>query len=236
MKKLAIFVAAFVLTLGLAQCKKEQPTAQNLEGETVYLTVNVGNNGSRADITNPSLSGHYTFKNGDLLYVGYNNAYVGTLSYNAETSKFGGDITLTQVGNQPLHFYYLGGDLTPTINGTRYTVNISDQSTNYPVISYGASTKNYSTSRNSYTTVLENQCALVKFTYSTGTTASVSVAGMKNTATIDFTNPGVVTPGGNGAITLHSVNDTEKWAILLEQGKVDKAWCSRGYAHAEERR
>ena len=43
MKKIAIFVAAFVLTLGLAQCKKEQPaTPQNTEGNLVHLTVNVG--------------------------------------------------------------------------------------------------------------------------------------------------------------------------------------------------
>ena len=44
MKKLAVFVAAFVLTLGLAQCKKEQPaTPQNTEGNLVHLTVKVGN-------------------------------------------------------------------------------------------------------------------------------------------------------------------------------------------------
>ena len=54
MKKSAIFAAAFVLTLGLAQCKKEQPNAQISEGETVHITVNVNNNGSRADIQDPS--------------------------------------------------------------------------------------------------------------------------------------------------------------------------------------
>ena len=75
MKKLAIFAAAFVLTLGLAQCKKEQPNAQITEGETVHITVNVNNNGSRADIQDPS-TGHYDFKDGDKLYVGYNNAKV----------------------------------------------------------------------------------------------------------------------------------------------------------------
>ena len=56
MKKLAIFMAAFVLTLGLAQCKKEQPvTPQNTEGNLVHLTVNVGK-GSRADVDPP----HFT--------------------------------------------------------------------------------------------------------------------------------------------------------------------------------
>ena len=69
MKKMAIFVAAFVLTLGLAQCKKEQPiTPQNTEGNLVHLTVNVGastgsaTNGSRADV-DPS-TGVFSFSNG----------------------------------------------------------------------------------------------------------------------------------------------------------------------------
>ena len=75
MKKLAVFVAALVLALGLAQCKKEQPaTPQNTEGNLVHLTVNVGastgsaTNGSRANI-DPS-NGVISFSDGDKLYVG----------------------------------------------------------------------------------------------------------------------------------------------------------------------
>ena len=79
MKKLAIFVAAFVLTLGLAQCKKEQPNAETPESETVRITVNVGNSGSRADIN--LSNGHITFNNGDKLYVGYNGKKVGELTF-----------------------------------------------------------------------------------------------------------------------------------------------------------
>ena len=101
MKKLAIFVAALVLALGLAQCKKEQPaTPQNTEGNLVHLTVNVGK-GSRADVD--TLTGVVSFSDGDKLYVGYNGACVGTLEYNSSPNKFSGDLNLTQNGDQPLH-------------------------------------------------------------------------------------------------------------------------------------
>lgn len=231
MKKLAIFAAAFVLALGLAQCKKEQPaTPQNTEGNIVHLTVNVGD-GSRASI-DPSSSGEYNFNDGDLLYVGYDNACCGALTYSSSTQKFTGSLTIDQNGEQLLHFYYLGGDLVPTItdNDKKYTVDISDQSTNYPVISYGTSTTNYSASKNSYTTVLLVKCGLVKFNLSPGTTESVSVGGLYTKATIDFNNPGVVTPSTEGTITLHSgANNDERWAILLPQSSVSATATISGY-------
>ena len=141
MKKLAIFVAAFVLALGLAQCKKEQPiTPQNTEGNLVHLTVNVGN-GSRADVD--TLTGVVSFSNGDKLYVGYNGACVGTLNYSATTNKFSGNLNLSQNGAQPLHFYYLGGEVNRVGESQQYTVDIFEQYENpYPVISYGTSTTN----------------------------------------------------------------------------------------------
>ena len=226
MKKLAIFAAAFVLTLGLAQCKKEQPNAQITEGETVHITVNVNNNGSRADIQSPS-TGHYEFNDGDKLYVGYNGACVGTLNYSA--SIFSGDITISQSGSQRLHFYYLGGSLEPAIDGTEYTVDISNQTSDYPVISYGTSNVDY-TGAGTYTTTLLNKCALVKFNLANGTTNAVAVGGMMTKATIDFANPGVVTPSAAGEITLHTGASTdEKWAILLAQDAVDDALVAVGY-------
>ena len=221
MKKLAIFAAAFVLTLGLAQCKKEQPaTPQNTEGNKVHITVNVGN-GSRAGITTPSSSGEYNFNNGDLLYVGYDNACVGTLAYNSETTKFSGSLDLTEANvSQKLHFYYLGGGAASQVGTTQqYTVDISNQTSNYPVISYGTSTKDYSTGKDSYTTVLLNQCALVKFTTNEiPVETAVSISGMKNKLTVDF-NGNTLTPSseGTGSITLHTENATSRWAILLPQ-------------------
>ena len=238
MKKSAIFAAAFVLTLGLAQCKKEQPNAQISEGGTVHITVNVGastgsaTNGSRADIADPSNSGHYTFNQGDILYVGYNGAKVnGELTYN--NGQFSGDITLEQNGDQPLHFYYLGGGAATQVGETQqYTVDISNQTSNYPVISYGTSTQNYSASLNSYTTTLLNQCALVEFTTNEiPTTTAVSISGMKNKVTVDF-NGNTLTPSseGTGSIKLHAESATSRWAILLaNEEEVESTASAEGY-------
>ena len=235
MRKSAIFAAAFVLTLGLAQCKKEQPaTPQNTDANLVHITVNVGN-GSRADIADPSNSGHYTFSQGDKLYVGYNGACAGTLDYSASTSKFSGEINLTQSGEQPLHFYYLGGgDATQVGETQQYTVDISDQTSNYPVISYGTSTQNYSASLNSYTTTLLNQCALVEFTTNEiPTTTAVSISGMKNKVTVDF-NGNTLTPSEErGTIKLHAESPTSRWAILLSDNAVTTTATAEGYNESD---
>ena len=241
MKKLAIFAAAFVLTLGLAQCKKEQPNAQITEGETVHITVNVGastgsaTNGSRADIADPSNSGHYTFNQGDILYVGYDGAKVnGELTYN--NGQFSGDITLEQNGDQPLHFYYLGGGTATQVGETQqYTVDISDQTSNYPVISYGTSTQNYSASLNSYTTTLLNQCALVEFTTNEiPVETAVTISGMKNMVTVDFSNNTLASSSDEtGFITLHAESATKRWAILLPDDEVETTAIAEGYYESD---
>jgi hypothetical protein len=225
MKKIAIFVAALVLTLGLAQCKKEQPaTPQDTEGNLVHLTVNVGastgsaTNGSRADV-DPS-TGVFSFSNGDILYVGYDSACVGTLEYNATTNKFSGDLSLSQNGDQPLHFYYLGGygEYVNQVDETQYTVDIYEQQFNpYPVISYGTSTTNYSESSNTYSTTLENQCALVEFTTNRILKeANFMIQGINNRVIIDFAN-NTFTPTryGSEQISLYPETPTSRWAILL---------------------
>ncbi|MBQ6770603.1 MAG: hypothetical protein IJP44_06435 [Bacteroidales bacterium] len=220
MKKLAIFVAAFVLTLGLAQCKKEQPNAQTPEGEKVHISVKVGNNGSRADV-DPS-TGHITFKDGDILYVGYNGAKVGgELTYSTSASSFSGDLTIAQDGDdKPLYFYYMGGLTATEVDATHYTVDISDQTSNYPVISSGTSTANY-TGAGAYTTTLLNYCALVKFATNV-ISGTVSVGGMNTVATVNFgTNE--ITPGTIGTVSFATDGSGEGWTILLEQNAVDDA-------------
>lgn len=215
MKKLAVFVAAFVLTLGLAQCKKEQPiTPQNTEGNLFHLTVNVGN-GSRADV-DPS-TGAFSFSDGDKLYVGYDNACVGTLEYSASTNKFSGDLSLSQDGEQPLHFYYLGGEVKRVGETQQYTVDIYEQFFNpYPVISYGTSTTNYSESSNAYSTTLENQCALVEFTTNRILKeTNFYIQGINNQVAIDFENNTITTTNTTGNISLYPETPTNRWAILL---------------------
>lgn len=232
MKKLTIFVAALVLALGLAQCKKEQPaTPQNTEGNLVHLTVNVGastgsaTNGSRADV-DPS-TGAFSFRNGDKLYVGYDSACVGTLEYNASTNKFSGNLNnLTQNGDQPLHFYYLGGyeEYVNQVDETQYIVDIYEQQFNpYPVISYGTSTTNYSESSNTYSTTLENQCALVEFTTNRiRKEENFYIQGINNQVIIDFAN-NTFTPthNPNSQISLYPETSTSRWAILLPNEEAD---------------
>ena len=215
MKKLAIFVAALVLALGLAQCKKEQPaTPQNTEGNKVHLTVNVGN-GSRVDV-NPS-TGIASFSNGDKLYVGYDSICAGVLVYSASTNKFCGDLSLSQDGDQPLHFYYLGGDVTHVGETQQYLVDIYEQQFNpYPVISYGTSTTNYSESSNAYSTTLENQCALVEFTTNRILKeTNFYIQGINNQVAIDFENNTITTTNTTGNISLYPETPTSRWAILL---------------------
>ena len=78
MKKLSVIIIALTLVLGLSQCKKQ--TATTTEGEKVYITVNVADDGAKYDVY-PG-TGAYVFTNGDKLYVGNNGQYIGTLTYN----------------------------------------------------------------------------------------------------------------------------------------------------------
>ena len=198
--------------------------------------MNVNNNGSRADVN--TSTGHITFNDNDKLYVGYNNAYVGTLDYSTSDSKFIGNIPLTEAATaQKLHFYYLGGGAATQVGTTQqYTVDISDQTSNYPVISYGTSTQNYSASLNSYTTTLLNQCALVEFTTNEiPTTTAVSISGMKNKVTVDF-NGNTLTPSEErGTITLHNTESAiSRWAILLpDEEEVTSTASADGYNDSE---
>ena len=229
MKKIVIFVTALVLTLGLAQCKKEQPvTPQNTEGNLVHLTVNVGastgsaTNGSRANI-DPS-NGVLSFSDGDKLYVGYDNACAGTLEYSTSTNKFSGNLSLLQNGDQPLHFYYLGGDVNQVGGTQQYIVDIYEQFFNpYPVISYGTSTTNYSESSNTYSTTLENQCALVEFTTNRILKeTNFYIQGINNQVIIDFANNTFTTTHNqNSQISLYPETPTSRWAILLPNEKAD---------------
>ena len=90
-----------------------------------------------------------------MIYVGYNNACLGSLTYDADKKQFGGDVAFVEpVGDQPLHFYFLGNK-TPEISGTQYTVDIIDQTSKYPVISYNHSNEVY-TGEKTYTAKLFN--------------------------------------------------------------------------------
>lgn len=227
MKKLSAIIIAMALMLGLSQCKKQNtPTTNNTEDGMVYITVNVDDDGAKHDVY-PG-TGAYVFTNGDILYVGNNGHYIGTLEY--QNGAFSGSITNPSTSDY-LHFYFTGGK-TPATNPTAgsttsFTVDISDQSSRLPVLSYGHSTQKYTDANATYSTVLRNKCALVKFVPSVATSSSIVISGMQNVARIHFGNtsagsigihPAVTQTGGD--ITLYSASNSEKWTILMWQNQV----------------
>ncbi len=211
-KGTALLLAGLML-IGTTGCRKKVVELIVNGGEEVYITVKV-NGGSRTGITG---AGAIEFEDGDKLYVGNNGHCLGVLDYSGGT--FSGSITTSGTSTSDyLHFYLLGGQLTPTISGTEYSVVIADQTTSYPVISYGKSTAEYY-GEGAYTATLENKCSLIKFNVDTPSTSDIYIIGMKNKVTIDFADNSIsYDQDGDGAIRMRAKNaSNETWAIVLPQ-------------------
>lgn len=242
MRRMTYLVMALALVLGFTQCKKEQPVPQNEnQAEGVRITLNLGDDNSKVVVTpgfyNSETGETYAkveFEAGDVIYVGNNGAYCGYLEYNGSTNKFEGEVTPTSEDDY-LHFYFMGNK---GAKSQPSSVSITDQTAEYPVISYAHSTVKYASGTTSYSAKLQNYCAIVKFTTNDIPTATaVTVKGMQNTVSVDFgknnaaesklgINP--YTPGqsGDGDIILHAESNTERWAILLQQDEVTNATAS----------
>ncbi len=225
MKKLSTIIIATALVLSLGQCKKQETTTgsdlPNAADGSVYITLKVGNDGSKHGV-HPE-SGIYGFTNGDILYVGNNGHYVGTLTY--ANGAFSGIIAEPSTDDY-LHFFFTGGkapETDPTAGTTTsFTVNIADQGTQLPVLSYGQSTEKYTNTTATYSTILRNKCGLVKFNPLIATNNAITVSGMKTEATISFATgaEGIAPTATTGTVTLYPQSDAEKWAILLPQDAV----------------
>ena len=216
MKKVSMVLAAIALVLGLSQCKKqEQQTTTDTNG-TVAITLDVkAHNGSRINV-NPD-NGMVAFEYGDVVYVASGGKFVGTLTNNGNT--FAGNITNPTEG-EPLYFFFLGNKtpeeaLTPG-SSTTCSVNISDQTNGYPVISFATSNETF-TGSGLYTAFFLNKAALVKFDVTTISPAPTCILGMNNKVTVDFsTNGFVYSQVDNGLVKLPGWSG-ERWAILLPQ-------------------
>ena len=232
MKRMTYFVMALALVLGFTQCKKEQPTPQT-QGVRITLNVNGGNSNSRVIVDPNGNNGQYNyatvnFETGDVIYVGYNNAYVGTLTYSNGT--FSGTVNISEtVDDEYLHFYFLGGvGFEPTVDGNTATVVISDQTQKLPVISYSPSKEVFTTTNTSYSAKLQNKISIMKFNVTTPSTAPICITGMNNKVTVDFTAPSGTDNGftfgmdGEGVIKMQGVTteNTETWAIMLPQDEL----------------
>ena len=183
MRKYNFILMAFALLLGMAQCKKEPatPNGDNNGGVRITLKVNDGESGEKLNVY--PATGAVIFTQGDKIYVGNNGKYVGTLTF--DNGLFQGTINDDLCSTTDyLHFYFVGNKPTSpatlTASTTTYTVNISDQSTGLPAISYAPSTAKYSPSTTAYTAKLLNKSALVKFVPSVATSQPITVSGLNN--------------------------------------------------------
>ena len=223
MKKLAIFVAALVLALGLAQCKKQEtPDTPNAEYNWVHINMKV-NGGERYNI-DPN-TGTAGFTNGDKIYVSNDGKYRGFLTYSngTFTGALAYDDENPMSTEDSLHFYFFGGwnpdipfDEPKHFQTTLKCVDISEQSEKLPILSYGKSTTPYSNSSTTYSTTLENQCALVEFTTNRILKeTNFYIQGINNQVAIDFENNTITTTNTTGNISLYPETPTSRWAILL---------------------
>lgn len=220
MKRMTYFMMALALMLGLTQCKKESIKPQNVN-VGVRITLNVENSGNRHDVN--TVSGEVNYQDGDVIYVGDGSHFIGTLT--RENGTFSGTINPEPADGAQIHFYFLGG-LTPSVtpeagSTSDFTVNISDQTSKLPVLSYEHVT--YYENTTSYSCELKNKCGLVRFPLENAA-GSVKVSGMHTEATISFNGtPGINPTNTTGQVSLYSVSETEKWAILLPQDPVHDA-------------
>ena len=235
----ATLFLAFALLLGMTQCKKNvEQIAQNA-GDNVngtYITLNVGD-GSKVNVTpgfyNETTHQTYAkveYEDGDKIYVVYKTNHVGTLTY--EGGQFAGSINAgSTYDNTQLEFYFLGGKgFTVNNNGSApkiFSVNISDQSEKYPVISYGKSTEPYEGAKK-YSSKLENKCSIVKFTVDDAGVdpTGLAITNMNNKVVVDISDGSFTytkTDDGNGVIKLHKNASQEFWGVLLPQDEVTDA-------------
>lgn len=229
-------VLALAMVLAFTGCKKKIEPVVHDNGNSVNITLNV-NGGGKHGIVLDQESGYspVAYREGDVIYVGDGDSYVGSLTCQSDGTTFTGTITPSSTADN-LYFYYVGG-LTPQnwVGATSFTVDIHDQSntnaemdnTNkLPVLSVG--TEDYYPGKVEFDCILENKCALVKFRLQADAGDSkVRISNMLSEAKIDFANPnqGIAPTGTLDAITLYCgpsyngeqtvTNKYFRWAILL---------------------
>ena len=236
---------ALVLLLGMTQCKKKIETVSSSNGLFITLDVSDGLKvGVTPGFVDPNTGQEYAkveFENGDIIYVGHNKQYVGQLTYS--DGVFSGTIDDSKLTTADyFHFYFMGSKTPREQTASSITVDIINQTEKYPVISYARSSQFYhSDGEQIYTARLRNYCAIMKFTTpDIGANKAVKLKGVSNLVAVSFdqnfgddapVNPytyGTVTDS-EGAIIMHTVSGTERWAILLPNSPVTATATAAGY-------
>ena len=247
MRRMTYFVVALAMVLGFTQCKKEQTPANGKEGVRITLNVDKGANSPKVVVdptghTNPDYA-TVSFEAGDVIYVGYNNQYVGTLT--CSDGSFSGTVSIEAsdiVEGEHLHFYFLGGvGFEPTVDGNTATVVISDQTAKYPVISYAPSNEVF-TGEGSYSAKLKNKCSIMKVNATLPdavAAAPICFTGMNNKVTVHFDTPNGDDNGfeygidGEGVIKMPAKDaDNVSWAIVLPQAALEEGEEGSAYTEA----
>ncbi|MBO6057989.1 MAG: hypothetical protein J6P64_07260 [Bacteroidales bacterium] len=217
-KKGAALLLALALTLGFTQCKKKVEQVVPVNANKVNITLNVD---GRHIVTPGAENATVTYEDGDKIYVGDGTHYIGTLT--RASGAFSGEIVEPTDGTK-IDFFFVGGlepSVTPTASTTTdFTVNISNQSSNLPVLSCGSAEYYHGTTE--YNSELKNKCALVELTLTSGTTDAVGIGDRYTQATINFgSTPGIVpNTTTTGMVTTKSESATKKYAIILPQAAV----------------
>ena len=247
MRRMTYFVVALAMVLGFTQCKKEQTPANGKEGVRITLNVDKGANSPKVVVdptghTNPDYA-TVSFEAGDVIYVGYNNQYVGTLT--CSDGSFSGTVSIEAsdiVEGEHLHFYFLGGvGFEPTVDGNTATVVISDQTAKYPVISYAPSNEVF-TGEGTYSAKLKNKCSIMKVNATLPdavAAAPICITGMNNKVTVHFDTPNGDDNGfeygidGEGVIKMPAKDaDNVSWAIVLPQAALEEGEEGSAYTEA----
>ena len=247
MKRIGTIIMALLLMLGLTQCKKNEPTTTDNQGEAVTITLDVrpsapstssGTGGARVDVN--TVTGTVDYEIGDQVHVASNGKYVGTLTYNG--TVFVGTITNAAEG-LPLYFYFFG-NVAPAETLTSgmtesCSVVISNQTKHLPVVSTAPSDEIFYEDVTYYTAFLLNKCALVKFDVTTSSKYATCIKGFNNKVTVNFMeNTFTNSQEGEGGITLPAGNG-ERWAILLPQEAMEAGGmgsaCSKDESYAGTR-
>jgi len=235
MKRFGFIIMSVALVLGMAQCKKNVETMsdgignQSFDGSIIRLKVN---DGGKLAVFPATGAVYYT--EGDVIHVASGGVYKGTLTYH--DGYFTNFVGTAPSDGATMYFYYLGGK-TPTeaIGDGTLTVNISDQTTGYPVISYGASNETYSTSNANYTATLKNVGALVKFDVtSSSVTVPTLIKGMNNQVSFTLSDNTIEYSKVDDGIIKLPAGSGERWAVLLPQsavGYVGYSLSSSGLLH-----
>ena len=228
---------ALALLFGMTQCKKNVDTINHAASASMHITLTV-DGGSRVSV-DPTNGGNnnyasVTFQEGDVIYVGDGAQLIGTLSF--ASGAFSGNIDNSSLNDSDyLHFYFLGNKLpyeTVTVGATTLSVNIIDQTSEYPVISYAPSKETFGAGAGHYTARLFNHCAIQKFT--SNVDKVIKIKGMKNKVILNFASTTTpysydVVSGSEGAIVLHRESAYDgsgvyvSWGILCPQPPVTAA-------------